>query len=419
MTDAPSPRGEFQRPRGRYARYTRTRLAQFARRLKSSIYPERAPVERIELAGPTDRIAFDAATRLDYRDVALGAPLGPLWATYWAQVTVRIPAAWAGSRVDLYWDSRSEALLWLDGRPVQGLNIGRHAAPLTHAAGGGETLTLYMEIACNRAFGAAEGGHPASEPYQLSACEIRRFDPEAWSLFHDFDVLRQLEADRVPAQAPRSTGGVASNLVRPALDTTWAGKLLHDLNRVCNALDIDDRATWPAGHAILKALLNVKNGDVVHELSAIGHAHIDTAWLWPIEETRRKCQRSFANVLALMEDYPEFKFACSQAAQYVMMEESDPDLFARIRARAAKGQWIPIGGSWVEPDCNLPSGESLSRQFLYGQRYFEKTFGARARIFWNPDVFGYAGQLPQLMREAGMDRFLTQKLSWNRFTAPP
>src|SRR6185437_6045938 len=110
------------------------------------------------------------------------------------------------------------------------------------------------------------------------------------------------------------------------------------------------------------------------------HAHIDTAWLWPIEETRRKCQRSFANVLALMEDYPEFKFACSQAAQYVMMEESDPDLFARIRARAAKGQWIPIGGSWVEPDCNLPSGESLSRQLLYGQRYFEKTFGARAHL---------------------------------------
>ncbi len=418
MTSA-SDRGEFQRLRGRYAGYTRTRLKQFARRLKSAIYSARAKVERIELAGPTDRITYADATKLAYRDAALGEALGPLWSTYWARVTVRIPAEWRGARVDLYWDSRSEAMLWLEGRAAQGLNIGRNTARLTPAAQGGETVTLYMEIACNRAFGAAEGGHPAKEPYVLDACELRRFDPDAWSLFHDFDVLRQLEADREPPQTPRSTGGVAPKIVRPALDTTWAGKLLHELNEAVNVIDPEDAATWPKGRAILARLLRVTNGAVTHELSAIGHAHIDTAWLWPIEETRRKCQRSFANVLALMDEYPQFKFACSQAAQYVMIEEDNPALFERIKAKVANGQWIPIGGSWVEPDCNLPSGESMARQFLYGQRYFEKTFGARSRIFWNPDVFGYAGQLPQLMREAGMDRFLTQKLSWNRFTAPP
>lgn len=415
----PTKRGEFQRLRGRYAGYTRTRLAQFARRLKSAIYPEREKVLRIELAGPTERISFAEAQALLYRDIGLSEPLGPLWSTYWVRVTARIPQSWRGARVDLYWDSRSEGLLWLDGRSSQGLNIGRNAARLTPAARGGETLTFHVEVACNRAFGAAEAGHPPKEPYLLETCELRRFDSDAWTLFHDFDVLRQLEADREPAQTPRSTGGVAPKIVRPALDTTWAGRLLHELNKVCNVLDPDDRATWAAGHAILGTLLAVRNGDVVHELSAIGHAHIDTAWLWPIEETRRKCQRSFANVLALMDEYPEFKFACSQAYQYAVIEETDPDLFARIRAKVANGQWIPIGGSWVEPDCNLPSGESLSRQFLYGQRYFERTFGARSRIFWNPDVFGYAGQLPQLMREAGMDRFLTQKLSWNRFTSPP
>ncbi|HZZ37444.1 MAG TPA: glycoside hydrolase family 38 C-terminal domain-containing protein, partial [Caulobacteraceae bacterium] len=116
---------------------------------------------------------------------------------------------------------------------------------------------------------------------------------------------------------------------------------------------------------------------------------------------------------------PDFKFACSQAYQYAAIEEADPDLFERIKAKVEEGQWIVVGGSWVEPDCNLPSGESICRQFLYGQRYFEATFGARSTLFWNPDVFGYAGQLPQLMRQAGMSRFLTQKLSWNRFTAPP
>ena len=412
-------RDEFKRLRGRYPGYTRARLAQFARRLKRSIYPAREKVERIELAGPTQRIGFDESKGLHYRAIEIGEPLGPLWSTYWVRVTACVPADWRGARVDLYWDSRSEALLWLDGQSHQGLNPGRHFAELTACAKGGETVTFHVEVACNRAFGNAEAGHPVSEPYQLTGCELRRFDPDAWSLFHDFDVLRQLEADREPPQSARSTGGVAPKIVRPALDTTWAGKLLHDLNEVCNVLDPNDKSTWAEGRAILNSLLGVRNGDVVHELSAIGHAHIDTAWLWPIEETRRKCQRSFANVLALMDAYPAFKFACSQAYQYAVIEACDPDLFERIRAKVKNGQWIPIGGSWVEPDCNLPSGESLSRQFLYGQRYFEKTFGKRSRIFWNPDVFGYAGQLPQLMREAGMDRFLTQKLSWNRFTSPP
>lgn len=410
---------EFRRVRGRYPRYTRARLAQFSRRLRHAIYPAREAVAALEIAGPVDRIAFDEARALSYRPAKIGETLGPLWSTYWVRVTAKIPESWRGARVDLHWDSRSEALLWLDGRSSQSLNIGRHQARLVERAKGGESLTFYMEVACNRAFGAREAGHPHTEPYVLDACEIRRFDPDAWGLFHDFEVLRELEADREPKQTPRSTGGVAPKLVRPALDTTWSGKLLHELNRVCNILDPEDKATWPEAHAILAELLAVKNGGVTHELSAIGHAHIDTAWLWPIEETRRKCQRSFANVIALMEAYPDFKFACSQAYQYAVIEATDPDLFARIRAKAKTGQWIPIGGSWVEPDCNLPSGESLARQFLYGQRYFERVFGKRARVFWNPDVFGYAGQLPQLMREAGMDRFLTQKLSWNRFTSPP
>jgi len=412
---------DIARSRGRYPGYTRARLGAFSRRLERVIYPARAGVALIEMAGPTERISLEAARALDWRPVELGEPLGPLWTTYWFQVTARIPPEWAGERVDLHWDSVSEALLWLDGRSSAGLNVGRPNARLTQAAAGGETLTFHVEVACNRAFGRTAGGRGpgGADPYRLAACEARRFDPDAWRLFHDFETLRQLEADRAPAQTPMSFGAVTTNLVRPALDTTWAGRLLHDLNTVCNILDPEDPATWPAGHQILERLLASRNGDVAHELSAVGHAHIDTAWLWPIEETRRKCQRTFATVVGLMDDYPDFLFAASQACQYAMIEETDPDLFGRIRAKVAARRWVPVGGSWVEPDCNLPSGESLTRQFLYGQRYFERTFGARSDLFWNPDVFGYAGQLPQLMREAGMTRFLTQKLSWNRFTSPP
>ena len=166
-------------------------------------------------------------------------------------------------------------------------------------------------------------------------------------------------------------------------------------------------------------MLDRRNATITHELSAIGHAHIDTAWLWPIAETYRKAVRTYSSQLAYMDRYPEFRFACSQALQYDWMRRRSPDLWSRIRDRVAAGQWIPVGGTWVEPDCNLPSGESLVRQFLHGQRFFERELGRRCTEFWNPDVFGYNGQLPQIMRGAGIDRFLTQKLSWNRFNQPP
>ena len=235
----------------------------------------------------------------------------------------------------------------------------------------------------------------------LDRCQIARFDPRAWRLHHDFDVLRRLEAEHADG-----------------LDPTWAGELLYELNRVCNVWSEHDPATWDEAEAILAPLLERRNATVTHELSAIGHAHLDTAWLWPLAESYRKAVRSFSSQVAYMDRYPEFRFACSQAQQYDWIRRRNPELYGRIRARVESGQWLPVGGTWVEPDCNLPSGESLVRQFLHGQRYFEREFGRRCPEFWNPDVFGYNGQLPQIMRGAGIGRFLTQKLSWNRFNPP-
>jgi alpha-mannosidase len=202
------------------------------------------------------------------------------------------------------------------------------------------------------------------------------------------------------------------------LDASWVGVLHRELSHFANLLDVDDRTTWPAARAVLHKLYQHKNGSHAFQLSAIGHAHIDTAWLWPIAETYRKCVRSFSSQLAYMDRYPEFRFACSQAQQYDWLLEREPELFGRIKSKIETGQWIPVGGTWVEPDCNLPSGESLARQFIFGQRFFRKHFGRICQEFWQPDVFGYNGQLPQLMRLSGMTRFLTQKLSWNRFNKP-
>ncbi len=151
-----------------------------------------------------------------------------------------------------------------------------------------------------------------------------------------------------------------------------------------------------------------------HRAVAIGHAHIDTAWLWPIRETKRKCIRTFASAVALMDDYPEYRFACSSAQHYSWIEELQPELFERITERVERGQWVPVGGMWVEADMNLPSGESLVRQIVFGQRYFEEKFGQRCEEVWIPDVFGYPAGLPQVFAAGGMTRFVTQKLSWNK-----
>ena len=316
-----------------------------------------------------------------------------------------MPERWQGERVDLLWVSHSEATLWEGGRALQGLNTSpdgaRVDAMLRQAAAAGERLDLRVELACNGLFGELPRPYASREPVVLDRCQIARFDPRAWRLHHDFDVLRRLEAEHADG-----------------LDPTWAGELLYELNRVCNVWSEHDPATWDEAEAILAPLLERRNATVTHELSAIGHAHLDTAWLWPLAESYRKAVRSFSSQVAYMDRYPEFRFACSQAQQYDWIRRRNPELYGRIRARVESGQWLPVGGTWVEPDCNLPSGESLVRQFLHGQRYFEREFGRRCPEFWNPDVFGYNGQLPQIMRGAGIGRFLTQKLSWNRFNPP-
>lgn len=152
---------------------------------------------------------------------------------------------------------------------------------------------------------------------------------------------------------------------------------------------------------------------------AIGHCHIDTCWLWPFAETKRKVARSWSNQCDLLDRYPEHRFTCSQAQQYKWLKMYYPSVFDRVKNYVKKGRFQPIGGSWVEHDTNLPSGESLVRQFIYGQRFFESNFGERCRTFWLPDTFGYSSQLPQLCQLAGMKRFFTQKLSWNNINNFP
>lgn len=158
--------------------------------------------------------------------------------------------------------------------------------------------------------------------------------------------------------------------------------------------------------------------DPSHRITAVGHAHIDTAWEWPLREAKRKVARSWSTQLELMDAYPDYVFAASQPAQYQWMKETYPTVYARIKEKVTTGQWEPVGAMWVEADCNLPSGEALVRQLLHGKRFFMREFGYETDIVWLPDVFGYPGNLPQLIAASGCRYFLTQKLSWNDTNKP-
>ena len=315
------------------------------------------------------------------------------------------PEAWKGRRVDLLFVSHSEAPLWIDGRPLQGLNTGERASVPTRGSStrreGGERLSLQVELACNGMFGRQHGPYLSLPKPTLDRCEIALFDPAAWRFYYDFETLRALEAD-----------GDAD------LDPSFAGELRAGLERFSNDWRPDAPEGWRAAQELLAVLLGRTNGARTHELvGARPRAHRHGVAL----AARRDLPQARAHVssqLRYLEEYPEYRFACSQAQQYAWIREGSSELWERVRAAVGRGQLVPVGGSWVEPDCNLVSGESLLRQFLHGQRCFERELGIRCREFWSPDAFGYPGQLPQLMREAGLTRFLTQKLSWNRFNKP-
>eukprot|EP01133_Synstelium_polycarpum_P019352 gene19353-23170_t len=354
--------------------------------IRGKIYPQKdATAVTLQVSPQCDRIEYKDALNLSYEPCQVGRSFGPSWATYWFKVHVAVPASMKGKEVHLLWNSSSEALIWRDGVPVQGLTGGtwddrRVEYKLTDCSNGTETYDLYIEMACN--------------------AEVGLFDRTCYELYTYFTMLYDM----------------AKNFKE---DDRRGNQALFTANSMINHCDIDDRSTWTTCISMAKKFFAQTNGASQHNVSAIGHCHIDVAWLWPYAETKRKCARSFATQVLYMEYYPEYKFVQSQAQLYAWTKQLYPDLYAKMKDRVATGQLVPTGGTWVEMDGNLPSGESFIRQFLVGQTFFKKEFGKYSTEFWLPDTFGYSGQLPQVIRHMGIEHFITQKLSWNNINKFP
>ncbi|KAL1841370.1 hypothetical protein VTK73DRAFT_3499 [Phialemonium thermophilum] len=368
-----------------------------------------------DLSRPT----FDEAVSHEFKPTHVGTWFGPSWSTHWFKVVLTVPADLRDKDLlELHWDANNEGMVWsAEGHPLQGLTGGGERVEwiLPEAFRDGEPHTIYIEMACNGMFGCAPGGDSIQPPdpnkyFQLRKADIVAVNPDARQLFIDMWIL----------------GDAAREFPRDSLEQHRALTLAND---IINAFELGSKESIRTCRRMAQAYLgpnvdshrvyDVASGGGPPVVFAIGHCHIDSCWLWPWAETRRKVARSWSNQCDLMDRYPEHHFACSQAQQYKWLEQDYPYVFDRVKEKVRQGRFHPIGGSWVEHDTNMPSGESLVRQFLYGQRYFESRFGRRCQTFWLPDTFGYSSQIPQLCRLAGMDRFLTQKLSWNNINNFP
>ena len=368
---------------------------ELAERLPELIHREQRPMS--VSAGPT---------RSEQRPFEIGTAWGSPWSTTWFTVRGEIPAEWADRRIEAIIDLgfhgdaagfQCEGLL-VDGDGVarRGVHPRRMAVPVDGAPG---PVELTIEAAANPSFvqfrpptlgGREAAGLERPLLYRFRRAELVLVDSEAEALAYDLEVL-----DGVM----RTLGGDDPRRRRLSQQIAAALDLLPDI---------------AAARRLLTDAYREPARTTSHRIVATGHAHIDTAWLWPLRETVRKCTRTFASTVDLLDRSADHRFSCSQAQHYAWIESAQPALFERIRQHVDAGRWIPVGGMWVESDMNLPAGESIVRQILYGQRYFIEKFGLRCDVMWIPDVFGYPAGLPQVFAAGGMRRFVTQKLSWNK-----
>ena len=385
-------------------------------RIRPAIHAESVPLTIEVHQLPGEPIAPEAGLALDFEPTTVGQMWGPAWGTTWFKVTGAVPGEWAGrrveARIDLGFDVnmtgfQCEALVYRpDGTPIKSLNPRNQWVPIVPQADGDEQVELYLEAASNPVLldyhpflPTQEGDILTSSPeplYRTRRMDLVIFDEEVFELSLDLEVLFELQAE-LPPTSPRRMS------------------ILQAMDDALDVLDLQHiSATASDARARLAGVLAAPAEASAHRISAVGHAHIDSAWLWPVRETIRKVARTTSSMTTLIDEQPDFRYGMSSAQQYAWVKQHRPEVYERIKAAVAEGRFLPLGGMWVESDTVMPSGESLVRQFAYGQRFFEREFGIRSKGVWLPDSFGYSPALPQLMRRAGFEWFFTQKISWNQ-----
>jgi len=394
----------------KHPKLTEGRIIKFQARIWGEIYEEALPLKAVYTRDKAP-IPVTEINKRKYNSIAPGTYWGGEWDSAWFKLSGSVPSGWKGSEVMAFLDFGGEAAVFSkDGTPLAGLtsltgntgmawaaNMQRHIKkalyPVVKNASGREKVGLLVEAAANYLFGR-------QQKTIFRRASLVKFNRAKWELYHDYFFLADL-ARSLPEHSTRRS------------------RLLFALNEIINMYFTGSEAEVKKCRELAKKEIQNGANTSAPLVSAIGHSHIDTAWMWPLRETRRKVGRTFSTVIKLMEEYPDYKFGASQAQLYQFCKENYPELYEKIKKAVKAKRWELQGGMWVEADCNLISGESLVRQFLHGKRFFKKEFGVEVDNLWLPDVFGYAAALPQILKKSGVNYFLTQKLSWSQFNKFP
>jgi len=368
---------------------------------------------------------FSEAVRQNYKKISKGFKFGPSWSNHWVKATLNVPKKYQEKeRVSFEFDPGCEALIFTsEGLPLQGITGGTDYAKRIDFIIPKEKRSfpfqIYIEVSANAMFGVPDEGKLEVHDdvyFELAIAEIVVPRMDAWHLMWDYQVISDLTKS-LPVTSPMC---LKAQTVAMDIVNTFKSD---DLATIAACRKIAERvlgADWTHKEIYdLESDWNFAEDSEGAPVFAIGHCHIDTAWLWPLSVTQQKVARSWSTQVDLIQRYPEYRFIASTAQQYKWLEELYPQLFSKVRREVENGKFFVTGGSWVENDTNMPSGEALCRQFLYGQRYFKSRFGKYTDIFWLPDSFGYASQIPQICRQSGIPYFFTQKLSWSEFNKFP
>ena len=388
---------------------TEQKLQSAMDRLKARVYTKIKDLDA-EFAPSTEPVAFADRLRLPYKKIAVGEQWGGLFDCAWFHFTGQADASCAGKKLVLRIDLNGEGCVFdRNGSAVRGLTNGssqfcpalgvtgrpvKRVLPFSECSAGNETVDLWVDAGCNDLFGnLQEGG-------RLKQAELASVNDTARDLYYDyrvlFDLLKVLDKD-----------------------TARYAQLLLALDEVDRTLYTYSDAELEHCRSVLAAQLHKKAADTGLKFYATGHAHLDLGWLWPIRETRRKALRTFSTAMEMFDRYPFYILGVSQPQQLQWVKEDDPILYEKIKQKVAEGRIEPQGAMWTECDCNLTSGESLVRQILYGQKFWREEFGCEVKTAHLPDVFGFSGALPQILKQCGVDNLLTIKLSWNTYNPFP